>query len=82
MAPVVTDLEAYQRLSEEERWEALRRMTCEESIAIGEALLTSEIMDIAEFPDDDHPICLAMALGIPPMPSSGLSLPKKRDHDT
>jgi hypothetical protein len=41
-------------------------MTPEESIALGEALLTSEIMDVAEFPDDDHPLCLAISLGIPP----------------
>ncbi len=41
-------------------------MSMEESIAVGEALLTSELMDIAEFPDDDHPMSLAIALGIDP----------------
>ncbi len=39
-------------------------MTAEDSIAIGEALLTSELMDWAEFADDDRPTCLAHALGI------------------
>lgn len=59
----------YQRQAEQERWEALRRMTVDESIAIGEALLTSEIMRLAEFPADDHPRSLAFALGIPPSPA-------------
>lgn len=44
-------------------------MTVDESIAIGEALLTSEIMRLAEFPADDHPRSLALALGIPPIPA-------------
>jgi hypothetical protein len=35
-------------------------------IAIGEALLTSEIMRLAEFPAEDHPRSLALALGIAP----------------
>jgi len=39
-------------------------MTAEESIAIGEALLTSELMELAVFPDDDHPCTLARSLGI------------------
>lgn len=59
----------YQRQSEQERWQALRQMTVEESIAIGEALLTSEIMRLAELPADDHPRSLAIALGIPPRPA-------------
>ena len=54
----------YQRQAEQERWEALRRLTVDESIAIGEALLTSDIMRLAEFPADDHPRSLALALGI------------------
>jgi hypothetical protein len=57
----------YQRQAEQERWEALRRLTVDESIAIGEALLTSEIMRLAEFPADDHPRSLALALGIAPI---------------
>jgi hypothetical protein len=39
-------------------------MSAEESIAIGEALLTSDLMNVAVFPDDDHPKSLAIALGI------------------
>ena len=54
----------YQRQEEQERFEALRRLTVDESIAIGEALLTSDIMRLAEFPADDHPRSLALALGI------------------
>lgn len=41
-------------------------MTPEESIAVGEALLTSELMELAVFPDDDHPCSLALSLGITP----------------
>lgn len=54
----------YRRRADAERWEALRRMSVEESIALGEALLTSEIMRLAEAPDDDRPCSLAIALGI------------------
>jgi hypothetical protein len=61
---MIKDLDAYRKLSVEEEWQALRSMTIEESIALGEALLTSELMDIAEFPDDDHPLSLAKSLGI------------------
>jgi hypothetical protein len=61
---MVIDPDTYRRLSERERDEALEGMTMEESLAIGEALLTSEIMSLAEFPDDDHPQSLAISLGI------------------
>jgi hypothetical protein len=61
---VVRDREAYRRLVEAERWRALEAMTVEETIAVGEALLTSEVMQIADFPDDDRPKSLARALGI------------------
>lgn len=46
-------------------------MTVEESIAIGEALLTSELMRFARPPADDHPRNLAIALGIA-SPSAGI----------
>ena len=59
----------YQRQEEQERFEALRRLTVDESIAIGEALLTSDLMELAEFPADDHPRSLALALGIAPKPA-------------
>jgi hypothetical protein len=54
------------RQSEKERWDALRGMSVAESIAIGEALLASDVMRKAEFPDDDHPLSLAIALGVRP----------------
>jgi hypothetical protein len=59
---VIKNPETYTRQSEQERYEALRRMSVKESIAIGEALLTSELMRLAEFPDDDRPLSLAIAL--------------------
>jgi hypothetical protein len=64
MLLMITNPSAYRSLDDGERWEALRRMTPEESIALGEALLTSEIMEQADFADDDRPMCLAVALGI------------------
>ena len=51
---------------ERDRWDRLQRMSPAESIAIGEALLTSEIMLLAEFSDDDHPQSLSVSLGISP----------------
>jgi hypothetical protein len=66
MKGVIINVDAYRRESEFERWELLRRMSAEESIAVGEALLTSEILRLAEFPDDDHPRSLAISLGIAP----------------
>jgi hypothetical protein len=59
---MITNLQAYARQSEEEDRAALRDMTAEESIAIDEALLTSDLMRLAQFPDDDHPRSLAIAL--------------------
>jgi hypothetical protein len=64
-ALMIKDREAYARLCENEQWDALRAMTIDASIAVLEALLTSELMDIAVFPDDDHPMSLARSLGIP-----------------
>jgi hypothetical protein len=63
---MIRNVDAYRRESERDRWESLQRMTPEESIAVGEALLTSEIMSLAVFPDDDEPRSLAIALGIEP----------------
>jgi hypothetical protein len=42
----------------------LHRMSVAESIAIGEALLTSDLMRLAVFPEHDRPRSLAIALGI------------------
>ena len=61
---MIKDPAAYARLCESERWEALRRMSAEDSIAVGEALLTSEVMDLAVFARDSAPMSLAIALGI------------------
>jgi hypothetical protein len=61
---MIRNPQAYARQSEEEDRAALRDMTAEESIAIGEALLTSDLMRLAQFPDDDHPWSLAIALGL------------------
>ncbi|MGH7895784.1 MAG: hypothetical protein ACREQL_14020 [Candidatus Binatia bacterium] len=62
---MITDRNAYERLCERERWDRLRAMTADESIALGEALLTSELMRIAAFPDRPRPVSLAVALGLP-----------------
>lgn len=59
----------YRRDDDQERWQKLRQMSIDDSIVIGEALLTSEIMRLAQFPDDDHPRSLAIALGIAPRPA-------------
>ncbi len=65
MADVIKDREAYERLCERERWDALRAMSLDDSIRVLEALLTSELMDVAVFADDDHPMTLARSLRIP-----------------
>lgn len=52
----------YAARDEIERAAALAAMSIEESIAVGEALLTSELMDVAQFPDDDHPMSLVRSL--------------------
>jgi hypothetical protein len=61
---MIKNREAFDRTSEQERRDALASMTPAESIAIGEALLTSDLMRLAVFPDDDHPRSLARSLGI------------------
>jgi hypothetical protein len=61
---MIKNREAFDRTSEQERRDALASMTPAESIAIGEALLTSDLMRLAVFPDDDHPRSLAHSLGI------------------
>ena len=63
---MIKDHDAYARLCEREQWDALRAMSLDESIVVLEALLTSELMDIAVFADDDHPMTLARSLQIPP----------------
>lgn len=63
---MISNLAAYGRLCEQEQWDVLRAMSVDDSIAVLEALLTSELMEIASFADDDHPMSLARSLGIPP----------------
>ena len=61
---MIRDLKAYRELRENEYWNTLAQQSVAESIAVGEALLTSEIMETTVFPDDDHPMTLARSLGI------------------
>ena len=63
---MIKNPQEYRRQSELERWAALRLMSVEESIALGESLLTSDIMRLAEFPDDDHPRSHAITLRLKP----------------
>ena len=62
---------AYRRQAEQDAQADLRSMSPEESIAIGEALLTSDLMRIAVFPDEDLPRSLAIGLGIDPQRARG-----------
>lgn len=62
---------AYRRQAEQDAKADLQSMSAEESIAIGEALLTSDLMRVAVFPDDDRPRSLAVALGIDPQRARG-----------
>ncbi len=63
-AGMIKNPAVFDRTSEQERRDALEHMTAADSIAIGEALLTSDLMRLAVFPDDDHPRSLAKSLGI------------------
>lgn len=51
---------------ERDHRDRLQHMSAAESIAMGEALLTSELMTLAEFSDDDRPQSLALTLGLSP----------------
>ena len=72
---MIKNLGAYARQSDEDHLSALKQMTAEDSIAIGEAHLTSDVMRLAEFPDDDHPLSLAIALGIRPTVTETQAVP-------
>ena len=63
MRAMITNRAAYERWCEAERWERLQRMSIDETIALGEALLTSELMDHVTS-TVDAPVSLAIALGI------------------
>jgi hypothetical protein len=60
---MITNRAAYDRWCEAERWERLGRMSIDESIALGEALLTSELMDHVTA-SAHAPLGLAIALGL------------------
>jgi len=62
---------AYRRQAEQDAQADLRSMSAEESIVIGEALLTSDLMRVAVFPDEQQPLSLAIALGIDPQRARG-----------
>jgi hypothetical protein len=66
---MISEPARYAALCEKEELDALRSLSVEDAIAIGEALLTSELMDLAEFPDDDHPLSLARRLGVRGLPA-------------
>jgi len=61
---MIKNVGAYRKRAEGRRWQALRRMSPEDSIAIGEALLTSEIMTFVKSVRRERTRCLAVALGI------------------
>jgi hypothetical protein len=77
---VIKNPKTFARQSEQERWETLRRMSVQDSIAIGEALLTSELMRLAEFPDDDRPLSLAIALRLGSKPVERQAVPDHGDQ--
>ena len=61
---MIKNSKLYRKLAEKRRWEALQKMSAEESLALGEALLTSQLMTLAKFPRPRRPKCLAVSLGI------------------
>ena len=61
---MIRDEAAYRLQADEEARAALRRLSVAESIAIGEALLTSDLMRLAVFPEHAPPCSLAISLGI------------------
>ncbi|MFM8707209.1 MAG: hypothetical protein ACKOHK_03765 [Planctomycetia bacterium] len=68
---MIRNAKDYQCAAERERWEALQSMTVADSIAVGEALLTSEIMRYATVPADGQPLSLAFALRLAKEPAGG-----------
>ncbi|MEP6862972.1 MAG: hypothetical protein ABJE66_20260 [Deltaproteobacteria bacterium] len=51
-------------LGEARKWQELREMSAAESLAVGEALWTSDLMRIARISPSRRPPSLAVALGI------------------
>ena len=63
---MITGRAAYERICERERWDRLRSMTPDESVAVIEALSSSGLEEVAVFAADDRPMTLARSLGTPP----------------
>lgn len=61
---MIKNIRLYEALERTRDGDAWTGRTPEESISLGEALLTSEVMAIAEFVEGDHPRSLAIGLGI------------------
>ena len=61
---MIRDIKAYAQIRDAEYWLELSRMSIDDSIRLGEDLLTSQIVDVRAFTDDDHPMSLARSLGI------------------
>jgi hypothetical protein len=61
---VIRNAKTYAQIRDAEYWRDLSRMSIEESIRLGEDLLTSQAMGAQAFTDDDHPMTLARSLGI------------------
>ena len=79
---VIRDVDAYRKLDEREHWSRLEQMSIDESLAVGEALLTSELMDLAVFADDDHPVCLSSArVGHSDGPARGVTARTRSSFD-
>lgn len=62
---MIKDLKAFRRLREAEDTRALQALTVQQSIAIGEALLTSSIMTMVR-PTRERRLDLARTLGVRP----------------
>lgn len=63
------------------RWKSIRALSPEESIEVGEALLTSEILRLARFPRRRHR-CFADLLGVrrSPVPGAPQESPANAPH--
>ena len=61
---MIRNIKEYEDIREAEYWRELSHMSIDDSIRLGEELLTSEELDVRAFTDDDHPMSLARSLGI------------------
>ena len=63
---MIRDFKAYALIREAEYWRDLSHMSIDDSIHLGEALLTSQLMGAYVGGKDTHPMSLARSLGIEP----------------